>query len=697
MADDQTRNQIINYVHGYTFEADAATGAPLAYRDWALGGIVHSSPLVIDYYDPADLSHVLDRYIAIGANDGMLHVFDDADGSEVFAFIPEEVLTKLALVAVNSFVDTVDGQCALFRSSLQPKYLVFGLRRGGGAYYNLNIRDRNPLNWTVQWQYTNAEMIQSWAKPKFAAIPAGISASSGKITFQDVVVFSGGYDTEEDFFPEPFIDSDDSGSPFSATGNIDNAEWSKTEPTQDVNDNDEYDLYNPDMNESGRGIYVVDLDDPTAVHTLNGHQILPFSVTYGASNVTSGAAQTLTAMKYCFPATPTVVSSAYRYVYNDSGLTEAVNNNVLDVIYAIDIYANVYKINYIFNVEESGGIHSLTENSWKVTPVFSGNPGSLSGSGEFAQGTDTSDQGRKAFFGPAVSWGGACSYFDSGNYGFPDVEFSGQYDIAALFFGTGDREHPQYTMIRNRVYTIWDDTSITAERISSGSSVVVSTAPYTEDNLLNLSCDELDEGTSLTSGYTKEQLREILTDDAEYDISGTATLENGHENDAKGWYIILADQGDPTACSHCTYSGSILNATTAERDNHYGEKILASVELFAGNLYFTSYQPSVIDQCNPTGNGYVYSLNYCEATAAYNNNITNDGTDPNYDVTDRFVSRTDIPGIPPEVPIIIVPGGAGAMTMFGDRLQGPREDRFDIDGPELGLDIFYWREGNSRE
>ena len=314
------------------------------------------------------------------------------------------------------------------------------------------------------------------------------------------------------------------------------------------------------------------------------------------------------------------------------------------------------------------------------------------------QGDDLTDQGRKAFYAPAVSWGGACDYFDAGNYGFSNVTFSGQFDITALFFGTGDREHPNYSMIRNRLYAVYDDTSIAAEYTDSGTAVTVSTAPYTEEDLLNLSCDELDEGTSLGAGITKEGLRETLTDDAEYDNSGTSALENGaaHEDDAKGWYIILEDQADSAACSHCTYSGSIEDATTADRDNHFGEKILASVSLYAGIVYFTSYQPSVIDQCTPQGNGYIYSINYCEATAAFNSNTTNDGTDPNFDVTDRYLKFTGIRGIPSDVAIFSRgEAQAGAMAMFGGGLKGP-DDKFPIPGPGLGLDLYYWREGNSR-
>jgi type IV pilus assembly protein PilY1 len=62
-------------------------GDPVEKRSWILGDIIHSEPRLIDYIKPATGS--LDyRYVVVGANDGMLHVFDDATGDEIFAFIP---------------------------------------------------------------------------------------------------------------------------------------------------------------------------------------------------------------------------------------------------------------------------------------------------------------------------------------------------------------------------------------------------------------------------------------------------------------------------------------------------------------------------------------------------------------------------------------------------------------------------------
>lgn len=710
--DDLTRDKVINYLYGYTYDADAVTHAPSGVRDWVLGGIVHSKPVVIDYYDSSNPATLEKRYIVVGANDGMLHVFDDTDptdpttyGKEVFAFVPEDILPNLQYVAQNPFYDTVDGSVTLYRSNTAPKYLIFGERRGGEKYWCLDISDNNPLNWTHKWNYTNSEITQTWSAPAVARIPVSVDASTGERAFKDVLVFTGGYDPEEDNFPEPFNDVDNNGTPYAANGNIDNNEWKQSVATQDIYNNNSYDKYNPDKNEYGRGIFVVDIDDPTAVTNINGNQILPFSVTYGASNTidtVNGAVQTLTSMKYCFPASPAVVTGSFPYLYKDSGvITEGRKSNVIIAIYATDIYSNVYRVSYTFVVDPddlSGDSHAVHTSKWTVSQVFSGNPGSLSGSGEFDQGDDTDDQGRKTFYPPAISWGGSCDYFYDGNYRFSNTDFSGQDMIASLFFGTGDREHPKYTMIRNRFYAIYDDSTVTANLDPTGvnTSITVTTTPYKEDNLLNLTCDELDTGT-LLSGMLKGDLQTYLTDNPYYD--NYTQLEDGaaNEDDAKGWYIILEDQGDTSECTHCTYSGSVSDATTTSADNHDGEKILSKVNLFAGNLYFTSYQPNISDPCTPQGNGFAYSLNYCDGSAAYNLNTLNDSVDDQqYDVTDRYHKKVSIFGIPSDFAIVTRVGGAGALSMMGGDVVGPKGGSdFTIDSPEFGLNLYYWRQGNS--
>lgn len=691
VSDVQARNELVNYIYGYTNEADAATGNPLAARGWILGSIVHSRPLVIDYYTS---DSVLDkRYVAVGANDGMLHVFNDADGKEVLAFIPSDILPELKRLPEESLVDTVDGFLKLYRKNNNPKYLIFGERRGGENYWCLDIQDSDPSKWSVKWVYSNSEISQSWSDPQIASVPISIDTSTGEHTFQDVMILSGGYDAEEDNYPEPFDDIDNSGTPYttSTSTTIDNSEWDKNDRIYDINGNKVYDLYNLDKNESGRGIFIVDIDDPT-------NEI--YSVSYDSTG--SAVEQ---AMKWCFPATPSIVTTTYSYRVN-TGTETKIQIGVIKAIYATDIYANLYKIKFNFEVEHDSSANTwsvLTAEAdrWSTEKIFSGNPGSsgntVNGDGEFSKGAAATNQGLKTFYSPAVSWRGACDYFDAGNYHFSDTRFNGLSDIAGIYFGTGDREHPTYTMKQNRFYAVYDDSSVSAYEVDSDGNnigdITVSTYPYSEIDLLNLSCNELDDGTTLAGVPDKNDYRIALRDDPVYNGGGSLE-ESTNEDDSKGWYIVLDDQGDTTECSHCTYAASDAD------ENHDWEKVLSRVQLFAGILYFTTYQPAIEDICNPHGNGFAYSLNYCDGTAAYDLNLSNntgDGSEQK-DVTDRYFKVTDIFGVPSYFSIIIRDGTAGAMSMMGGKIIGPQGgNEYKIKSPGFGLDFYYWLEGKTIE
>lgn len=713
--DDTTRDKLINFIHGYTYEAVAGTGAPVAVRDWILGSIIHSRPVVVDYFNTAasDLP-LVKRFIAVGSNDGMLHVFDDTDGREAFAFIPTDILPKLKEVQANYMSDTVDGLITLYRRAKNPKYLIFGERRGGGSYWNLDISNIDPSQWIVAWNYTNAEIIQSWSEVKVASIPVAITAN-GEKTYKDVAIFTGGYDPEEDNFPEPFTDQDANGTPYKADGSIDSNEWSKNTASQDVYNDDQYNTYNPEMNENGRGIFVVDIDAPTTVTNVtlasgSTQQLLPFSATYGAVAVTTGATQKFSTMKFSFPASPSVVTGTDKYTYK-SGSVQAtgIKENTLLALYTIDLYANLFKTRFAFDVGNTGTVAApnwqVTSASWNVNQVFAANPGSTSGSGTMGGGDDTADQGRKAFYSPAVSWGGSKGYFEAGNYSFPNVTFNNVKTMASLFFGTGDREHPKNTMIRNRFYAVYDDSSVTAKLqpppppVVAATDVAVTSSTYHENNLLNLTCDELGKDTIITSGNTKEQLKALLTDNAVYGSPSALEYGSAHENDAKGWYIILADQGKKTTvCSHVTYPTTIDASSSTAHDYHDGEQMLSQALLYFGTLYFTTYQASISDPCHPQGNGFAYALDYLDGSATYD--LYAQSNYDKQDVTDRYKKFSDIYGIPSSFTVILRDGHAAAMASMGGSIIGPGPDPlnpYQIATPGLGLEIFYWQDSNSQQ
>jgi outer membrane protein assembly factor BamB len=78
VASDQ-RSPLIHFVHGY----DAYDGIPMDHQ--------REEELDSGFLSPFKaLSHSLSRPLLIyaGANDGMLHAFDDSSGEELWAFIP---------------------------------------------------------------------------------------------------------------------------------------------------------------------------------------------------------------------------------------------------------------------------------------------------------------------------------------------------------------------------------------------------------------------------------------------------------------------------------------------------------------------------------------------------------------------------------------------------------------------------------
>jgi len=155
-------------------------------RGWILDDIIHSAPLVVNYGAGNSL-------LVARANDGMLHAFDDATGQELWAFVPPDVLPKLNLLrpgqaASHPFL--VDGAPRLKTLSDGRKVLVFGLGRGGRAYYGLDVttKDAPKLLWRVNSSTAGfGELGYTTSTPVVARFANGGSPV-------DVAVFGGGTD-----------------------------------------------------------------------------------------------------------------------------------------------------------------------------------------------------------------------------------------------------------------------------------------------------------------------------------------------------------------------------------------------------------------------------------------------------------------------------------------------------------------------
>jgi type IV pilus assembly protein PilY1 len=195
--DTSGRDQLINFVHGYDVYDQDGDNDFTEKREWILGGFIHSRPAVVHYGDTNSL-------IFAGANDGMLHAFDDETGEELWAFIPPNLLTKLQALHADVLESFVDGSAKVY-SGVDKKVLIFGQRRGGNRYYALDITDH--LNPKYLWEISPSttgyeEMGQTWSTPQIGLVRYGTGEKW-------VMFIGGGYDENQD--NEPVTSSDTKG------------------------------------------------------------------------------------------------------------------------------------------------------------------------------------------------------------------------------------------------------------------------------------------------------------------------------------------------------------------------------------------------------------------------------------------------------------------------------------------------------
>ncbi len=181
------RAKLIDFIRG-----KKSDGTPRKH----LGDIIHSKPIFIEYSGG-------DKRLFVGTNEGYLHAFDEGTGVEQFAFMPSVLLKNINTQYKNDAADThpygVDGPITLHHEdanhngivdSGERAVLYFGLRRGGKAYYALDVSNPTTprlLGKIEQGPGDFNNLGYTWSKPiitkmKYSSSPA-----------ETVLVFGGGY------------------------------------------------------------------------------------------------------------------------------------------------------------------------------------------------------------------------------------------------------------------------------------------------------------------------------------------------------------------------------------------------------------------------------------------------------------------------------------------------------------------------
>lgn len=190
-------------------------------REWIMGPPLHSRPLPLNY--GARGSYTIsnpDIRIYMGADDGYMHQFINTntvggeDGSEAWAFMPRSVMGVMSTMRNNSPADdhpySVDGAPSAYvvdtagdgtigedafgvADPTDKALLFFGLRRGGKAYYALDVTDPDApsLAWTIDKTGDFAELGMSFSSPRTGNVKFGASSTPA-------IIFSGGYDDDKD-------------------------------------------------------------------------------------------------------------------------------------------------------------------------------------------------------------------------------------------------------------------------------------------------------------------------------------------------------------------------------------------------------------------------------------------------------------------------------------------------------------------
>ena len=121
-------------------------------------------------------------------NDGYLHAIDASTGTELWSYIPHELLSHLKDLYFNENVDYknygIDGDIVPIIADLNNDgvidatndfvYIVFGMRRGGSDYYLLDVT--NPNRPVLKWVKSFPEFGQSWSSPVVAKVKVNSSS-----------------------------------------------------------------------------------------------------------------------------------------------------------------------------------------------------------------------------------------------------------------------------------------------------------------------------------------------------------------------------------------------------------------------------------------------------------------------------------------------------------------------------------------
>lgn len=437
------RLRLINYVAGFDSYDDSpydpdkgivGNGNTTEKREWILGDILHSKPLLVNYktYTFNKLNERTcegqnETMIYVGTNDGQFHAFKDCDGSEAWSYIPWVQMASLknlggkrpvkhaifndssavtyiydhdkdgniGTVAEGEDEDTDDG-------SKDKVLLLLGFRRGQNYYVLLDVT--NPLTPKYLWAVGSttpgmSQLKETWSEPRI-----------GKVRYNDgttvktkiVAIVGAGYDNRNE------------DTRYGATMTYPNttpANFYKTSDSGSVKNSGTIQAYDLTNAPGGRGVFAIDL----ATIPAGGVPIVASAadpkVLWSQSFNTANADQKFMTFSFASDISP----------------IDTNQDGFIDRLYAADTGGQLWRFSGWDAIGKAPTADSLI-NNWVSKRIFV--------AGAAGTGVYPDTKGRKAFYRPSVV---------------PDLN-----GVYGLYFGTGDREHPLNTNVFDRLYAVYD-------------------------------------------------------------------------------------------------------------------------------------------------------------------------------------------------------------------------------------------------
>lgn len=196
---DTSGQDVLNYLRGDSaLEQRNSSSGQFRNRSHKLGDIVASAPVYVGapqgFSQSASYFSFVEQHanrapiLYIGANDGMLHAFDAATGTERFAYIPNGVFANLVKL-VNPYYNEqhqfyVNGTPVVadvqFSSDSSWHTMLVGTEGAGGdTLFGLDVSSADQVTTEAQvaamalWEFTDTDMGYSFSEPAIADTNAG--------------------------------------------------------------------------------------------------------------------------------------------------------------------------------------------------------------------------------------------------------------------------------------------------------------------------------------------------------------------------------------------------------------------------------------------------------------------------------------------------------------------------------------------